>query len=238
MKHFNQIAGAALLLVAAPAAVSAQAYDANPTVAFTYGSGNDYIPANAVVSTSTGTELAVRAHVPTEAATSTGGTGIYVFDLGSDVSFDFSFVGTALTGSTVTVTNLLTGDDATFAAALLGTVQSNGALQGSQQLGFGFMNGSIFASEDINFDANQNNTFQIDLFGGGQTLTAFAQLGSERLLRSLSRNVGDDAARFRSHRLLDPPAAADERSAPTCLTFNFDTLGRDLKRSRPFLRQT
>lgn len=177
MKHFNQIA-AALLLVAAPAAVSAQAYDANPTVTYTYGSGNDYIPANSVVNTGTGYELAARSHVPFEQAASTGGTGIYVFDLGSAVSFDFSFVGTAIPDATITITNLLTGDDATFAAALLGTVQSSGALQGSQQLGFGFMNGSILASEDINFDASINNTFQIDLFGGGQTLSAFAQLGS------------------------------------------------------------
>ena len=177
MKHFIHSA-AALLLLVAPAAVGAQTYDANPTVAFTYGTGNGYLPANAVVSTTTGSELAVRSHVPLQPANSTGGTGIYTFALGSAVSFDFSFFGAALSGANVTITNLLTGDDASFAAALLGTVQPSGALQGSQQLGFGFMNGSILPNEDINFNANQNNTFQIDLNGGGQTLTAFAQLGS------------------------------------------------------------
>ncbi|HEV2044633.1 MAG TPA: hypothetical protein VGR05_08145, partial [Sphingomicrobium sp.] len=106
------LALAATFALVAPSAVGAQTYDSNPTVAFTYGSGNNYTPANAVVSTSTGSELAVRAHVPTVAANSTGGTGIYTFSLGSAVSFDFSFFGTAIANSTITVTNLLTGDDA------------------------------------------------------------------------------------------------------------------------------
>ena len=177
MKHFVQFT-TALLFLAAPATVAAQVYDANPTVTFTYGAGNDYTPANAVVLTSTGSELALRAHVPTQAADSTGGTGIYTFALGSAVSFDFSFFGAAATNAMVTVTNVGTGDDASFLAAFLGTIQPSGALQGSQQLGFGFLNGSIFPTEDINFDNTINSTYRIDLLGGGQTLTAFAQLGT------------------------------------------------------------
>lgn len=187
MKHFIQFA-AAMLVMAAPATVAAQTFDANPTVAFTYGTGNDYIPANAVVLTTadpTGSrtspplaELAVRAHVPFAPAASTGGTGIYTFSLGSAVSFDFSFFGAAISGATITVTNLMTGDNASFAAALLGGTQASGALQGSQQLGFGFLNGSPLPSEDINFDNMVNNTYRIDLSGGNQTVSAFAQLGS------------------------------------------------------------
>ncbi|MEO8142245.1 MAG: hypothetical protein ABI617_06265, partial [Sphingomicrobium sp.] len=90
--------------LASSATVSAQSYDANPTVAFTYGSGNDYTPANAVVLTTADpfgsrtspplAELAIRAHAPLSAASSTGGTGIYTFNLGSAVSFDFSAFGT------------------------------------------------------------------------------------------------------------------------------------------------
>ena len=172
--------------LASSATVGAQVvYDANPTVAFTYGAGNDYTPANAVVLTTPASvgdipasELALRAHVPLASAASTGGTGIYTFALGSDVSFDFSVFGAALTGANVTVTNLMTGDDASYLAALLGTTQLSGALQGSQRLSFGFLNGTFGADNDINFDANQNNTFRIDLTGGGQTISAYAQLGT------------------------------------------------------------
>ncbi len=181
MKTFMLAAFAAMAMVAAPAA--AQQFDANPTVGFVYGTGNDYTPANAVVSTTTiGTtpvsELALRAHVPLQPAVSTGGTGIYTFNIGQNVSFDFSLFGTALTNALVTVTNVGTGDNASFAAALLGTVQANGALQGSQQLGFGFLNGNPLASEDINFDNTINSTYRIDLSGGGSSVTAFAQIGT------------------------------------------------------------
>lgn len=169
---------AAALLTATPAL--AQSYDANPSATFTYGTGNNYSPANAVVlgSVASGSELAVRAHINGQPAQSTGGTGIYTFNLGSIVNFDFSFFGSALAGATITVTNLTNGADATFAAALLGTVQASTALQGSQQLGFGFLNGNPLVTEDIDFNANQNNTYQIALNGGGQTVSAFAQFGT------------------------------------------------------------
>ena len=183
------LACAAVASVAAFASPAlAQNYDANPTVGFTYGTGNNYTPANAVVLTTTSpvagvplAELALRAHVPTQLANSTGGTGIYVFSLGSLVSFDFSAFGTALPGAQITVTNVGTGADATFAAALLGTVQANGALQGSQQLGFGFLNGFPIPSEDIDFNNQVDSTYRIDLSGGGQTVTAFAQIGAGAL---------------------------------------------------------
>ena len=170
------------------ATVNAQvAYDANPSVAFTYGAGNNYSPANAVVLTTPSgistapvtSELALRAHVPGLQANSTGGTGIYTFALGSAVSLDYSFFGTAVSDATVNVTNLLTGGSASFSAALFGSPNTSNAIQGSQQLGFGFLNGSfggLFGN--INFDSSVNSTYRINLTGGGQSLTAFAQLGA------------------------------------------------------------
>ena len=185
MKTFILGLVGAVALTAATTVQAQVVYDANPTVGFIYGSGNNYTPANAVVLTTPSSvsaiptsELALRTHVPFLPANSTGGTGIYTFALGSDVSFDFSAFGAALTGANITVTNLMTGDDASYLAALLGTVQTNGALQGSQRLSFGFLNGSFGAANDINFDANQNNTYRIDLTGGGQSVSAFAQIGT------------------------------------------------------------
>ena len=172
--------------LAASTTVSAQVYDANPAVGSTYGAGNDYTPANAVVLTTTSdvrtapiaSELAIRAHVPGQPAASTGGTGIYTFTIGSLVSFDFSAFGSALPNALITVTNVGTGDNASFLAGLLGTVQLNGALQGSQQLGFGFLNGVPLPNEDINFNNLIDSTYRIDLSGGGQTVTAIAQIGN------------------------------------------------------------
>jgi len=180
MKNFmvKIIVGAALAVT--PAVAFGQTFDANPTVAFTYGSGNNYLPANAVVLTGTESELALRAHVTGQPAISTGGTGIYTFALGTtNVSIDYSFSGTAAEGATVNIINLLTGDDASFDAALFGSFNTSGAVQGSQRLSFGFLNGGILGpNNDINFNANENNTFQINLLGGGQTLTGFAQIGT------------------------------------------------------------
>lgn len=171
------VAFATIAMVAAPAAAQVTSNDANPTQApFTYGSGNNYTPANAVVETDPTTdragnyEIAGRAHVPTVAANSTGGTGVYTFNLGQNVSIDYSFFGAAAPNSTVRVTNL-DGGTASFDAALFGSLNSSGAIQGSQQLGFGFLNGGfggIFG--DINFDNMVNSTFQIDLLGGNSTL--------------------------------------------------------------------
>lgn len=169
--------------VALTAAATAQAqvvYDATPTVGFTYGVGNDYTPANAVVLTSGENELALRAHVPFLGASSTGGTGIYNFALGSDVSFDYSIFG-SLVGANILLTNLLTSDTAFFDPVALGGVQTNGALQNSQRLSFGFLNGTgpfTGCCGDLNFDSSINNTYRIDLTSGGQTISAFAQIGT------------------------------------------------------------
>lgn len=181
----TSLAAFAALSVAAP--VSAQVtYDSNPTQApFTYGTGDDYTPANAVVVDATpeqrNFEIAGRAHVPGQPAASTGGTGTYTFNIGQNVSFDFSFFGNAISNALVTITIVGTGDDASFAAALLGNVQLNGALQGSQQLGFGFLNGTIDPNQNIYFTSGSDSTYRIDLTGGANSQfhdTFFAQIGN------------------------------------------------------------
>lgn len=177
------VAFAGAIVAASATPVTAQSYDANPTVNYTYGVGNGYNPANAVVSTKTTNgvttgELAVRAHLANSVipASSTGGTGIYTFALGQKVSFDYSFFGSALPDATVTLTNLDGSGTASFAAALIGSFQPNGALQNSEQLGFGFLNGgSVFGN--LHFNNLVDSTYSINLMGGGQSVTAFAQLG-------------------------------------------------------------
>ena len=186
----NLIIAFAALSLAAPVTAQITIYDANPNsnLAFTYGTGNGYTPANAVVglTLSAAGELALRAHVPGIAANPTGGTGIYTFALGSDVSFDFSLFGSSLINSNILLTNILTGDTASFNptayVCTISSLEPSSAVQGSQQLGFGFLNGStpFFTTlfGDLNFDNTINSTYRIDLSGGGETITAFAQLGT------------------------------------------------------------
>lgn len=189
MKTFMMAAFAAVALAAAPAA--AQVTDSNPTVAFTYGTGNNYNPANAVVNTTATGEQAVRLTEPFVQASATGGTGIYTFETGtnltctqptagncSDVGFNFSFFGDAIAGATVSITNLA-GGFASFAASDLDSANTSNAIQGSQRLSSAFLNGLFGPTLDINFDPNVNSTFRIDLLSAnGMTTSAFAQLGT------------------------------------------------------------
>jgi hypothetical protein len=158
-------------------------HNANPTNApFTYGAGNDYLPANATVLTDTrdggNDELSARFHIAGLAANPSV-DGVYAFALGtSNISFDYSIFGNAA-GGTVTLTNLLTGDVASFATALIADANGLSAgYQGSQQLGFGFLNGSFPPFGDLNFNANIDNTYRFDLSAGGNTVTTFAQVGA------------------------------------------------------------
>ena len=163
-------------------AMAAVTYNTNPTTPFTYGAGNDYTPANAAVLTNGSLELAARFHVNAQPANPSDSAGVYSFALGTTkINFDYSAVNFApLSGVTILLTNLKTGDTATFTNAII--ADANGAgrgYQGSQQLGFGFLNGNFAAIfGDLNFDANVNNTYRFDLSAGGSTLTTFAQVGS------------------------------------------------------------
>ena len=93
-------------------AVAAVTYNTNPTTPFTYGSGNNYTPANAAVLTNGNLELAARFHINGQTANPSSGAGIYSFALGTtNINFDYSAVNFApLDGVTILLTNMLTGD--------------------------------------------------------------------------------------------------------------------------------
>lgn len=181
MTRMLAAAAVAAFSFASPA-MAATTFNANPTTPFTYGTGNDYTPANAAVLTDGNLELAARFHVNGQQAAPSNNAGIYSFALGTtNINFDYSAVNFAPQSSvSILLTNLATGDTASFTNAFI--PDANGAgpgYQGSQQLGFGFLNGSftpLFG--DLNFDANANNTYRFDLTADGSTLTTFAQLGS------------------------------------------------------------
>lgn len=165
------------MLAASPLMAAEVVHNSNPSVPFTYSVGNDYTPANASVLTDGNTELAARFHVAGEAAAPSVG-GVYSFALGTtNISFDYSLPGDTRNAS-VKLTNLLTGDFASYFTRDI--ADANGPLagyQGSQQLRFGFLNGSFPTIGDLNFDAGVNNTYRFDLTSGGNTLTTFAKVG-------------------------------------------------------------
>ncbi len=176
------MAAVAAVSLTAPAMAQSVTYNANPTTPFTYGAGNDYTPANAAVLTNGNLELAGRFHINGQPANPSDSAGVYAFALGTtNINFDYSAVNFApLAGVHVLLTNMLTGDTAFFDNTLIADANGIGrGYQGSQQLGFGFLNGNfpVFFG-DLNFDANVNNTYRFDLSTGGNTLTTFAKVGS------------------------------------------------------------
>ena len=182
MNRMLALAAVAAVSFTAPAVAQTVTYNANPATPFTYGSGNDYTPANAAVLTNGTLELASRFHVNREVASPSDSAGVYSFALGtSKINFDFSAVNYSdAEGVSILLTNLKTGDTAYFNNLLIPDGNgSNPGYQGSQQLGFGFLNGdypTLFG--DLNFDANVNNTYRFDLTASGNTLTTFAKVGT------------------------------------------------------------
>ncbi len=168
----------AALAFSCPALAQSVSYDANPSTPFTYGSGNNYTPANAVVLTQGDNELAARFHLNGVTAPSSGGDGVYDFALGSNtLGFDFSIVG-ATSNANLLLTNLLTGQTAQLNPLLLG--DANGALPGiqnSEQLGFSFLNNNTCCGT-LGFNPNIDNTYRLDLTAGTNTVTAFARVGA------------------------------------------------------------
>lgn len=181
MRKVLAFAALAACSLASPAvAADTITYNSDPSVAFNYGAGNNYIPANSAVLTTTDptSQLALRAHVYQEAANPSDAAGVYDFALGSNVSIDYSFAN--FTTGTVQLFNMLTGQSAAFNVPFLGTLD-NTLFQDSQRLNFGFLNGtSIFGN--LGFDANVNDTYQVNLVGtnagGTHTDTIFVRLGA------------------------------------------------------------
>ena len=157
------------MLAASPLMAAEVVHNSNPSVPFTYGSGNDYAPANASVLTDGTTQLAARFHVAGEAAAPSV-DGVYSFGLNTtEISFDYGIFNSTAKQSSVKLTNLLTGDFASF--PIFGNAQD------SQRLRFGFLNGSNPFIGNLNFNAGINNTYRFDLTSGGNTLTTFAKVG-------------------------------------------------------------
>ena len=187
MRKVLAFAALAACSLASPAfAADTITFNSDPSVAFNYGAGNNYIPANsAVLTTSDPTsQLAGRAHITGSAATPSTPTGTYIFGLGDpNISIDYSF-SNMLTGS-VQLLNLLTGQSAQFNVPFVGSL-NNSLFQDSQRLSFGFLNGSTPANEalfgNLGFNANVDDTYQINLIGtnagGTHTDTFFVQLGN------------------------------------------------------------
>lgn len=181
MKRFviGLLAAFALSSAATVNAASVVTYNSNPTGGFQYGTGNNYTPANATVLTNDNNELAVRFH-QTGIAAPASTDGVYAFALGtSPISYDFS-IGNVLantefdfSNANILLTSLLTGQTVNYNPLFVGndnTTTATGDIQNSARLNFGFLFGN-------NFNANQNNTYRIDLSAGGSTVTSFAQIG-------------------------------------------------------------
>jgi len=172
-------ASAVLAVSASPAAAAVD--PTAPTGGFTYGTGNNYAPANAVIATQGTSELATRFHVTGQPATAPNGN-TYVFDLGTrNISFDYSILNPGV-NTQLTLTNLLTGQSASYNPLISdNSVNSAGAFQNSQQLGFGFLNGGFsfgLVTGSLGFNPNINDTYRLDLRSGANTVTAFAQVGT------------------------------------------------------------
>ena len=155
------------LMAAAAPAQAALAFDqdlAAPGVYFGTGNHNGHF----TVDTDAGIEVALRAHVYQQDATSPVGA-LYAFNLGDVVSFDWSInpdVGQAGVPTPVAFSNaIITIHDfannntqvipGVFPDFNTTTPLAPGAYQNSERLSFGFI--------DALYNANQNNTFSVNL---------------------------------------------------------------------------
>ncbi|OBX19716.1 hypothetical protein A9995_03890 [Erythrobacter sp. QSSC1-22B] len=158
--------------VANPAtAATTLEYNSAPTSEFTYGSGNDYSPANAAVLTSDNVELALRFHQTFTAAPASDSSGVYSFALGTDpLSFDWSILGDT-SSALISMTNLLTGTSTSYDPFFFGNdnaTNGSGAAQNSFRLNWA----------GIGYDPDVNNTYSVNLTSGSNSLTTYAKLGT------------------------------------------------------------
>ena len=181
MRKMIVLAAFAVASIATPAAAQLT-YNSAPADGFLYGSGNNYSPANAAVLNTpagpynTAEELALRFHQTGEVAPASDSNGVYSFALGTTpISFDWSVDGSDYLAQ-ITLTNILTG--ATVSYDPFGPFNDNyvsltdtDLAQNSERLDFSFLSG-------LGFDPNVNDTYKVTLKSGGQSLSAYAQLGS------------------------------------------------------------
>jgi hypothetical protein len=179
MRTYMIVAAAlAVASVSASPAIAAdvQTFNSDPSIAFNYGSGNDYLPAYASVLTTSDptSQISGRAHLYQQPATASTADGTYIFALGSNVSFDYSFANMSTGG--FQLINQLTGQQVTYSLPFGGGTLGNSLFQDSQRLAFSFIAGPLGYSNAV------NNTYTVNLFGtnagGSHTNTFFIQLGS------------------------------------------------------------
>ncbi|MBO9576672.1 MAG: PEP-CTERM sorting domain-containing protein [Sphingobium sp.] len=180
MKNFVGVALCASMMLGATAArADTLIFNSTPADTWFYGSGNNYAPANtAVLTTTAGDQLYLRAHKYQVAAPASDGTGVYSFALGTDpLSFDWGIdnnAGAPIT-ALITLTNIGTGVSSSYDPLFF--INDNSTGSGSTQ------NSSRFNWAPIGFDANVNDTYKVQLdvnglAGGAKSLSIFAKLGT------------------------------------------------------------
>ncbi|HEV2596662.1 MAG TPA: PEPxxWA-CTERM sorting domain-containing protein [Sphingomicrobium sp.] len=181
MRNLIVLAAVAAAGIATPAFAQV-AYNSAPADGFNYGTGNNYNPANAAVLTTpagpynTPEELALRFHLTGQPASASDNSGVYSFALGTNpISFDWSVEGSQYNAQ-ITLTNLLTGATVSYNPFASGNDNyapstDTDLAQNSERLNFAFLSG-------LGFDPNVNDTYRATLTSGGQSLTAYAKIGS------------------------------------------------------------
>ena len=200
MRKFVGMALCATIVLGGTAArADTLAYNSTPADTWFYGGGNDYAPANtAVLTTDASNQLYLRLHQTGQVASASDGSGIYSFALGTaPISFDWGidggFTGTGTDGKNeftggipqgltalITLTNIGTSQSFSYNPFYLGDddVFANGSAQNSNRLRW-----DPWGWNPIGFDANVDNTYQVNLTvnglaGGTKSLDVFAKLGT------------------------------------------------------------
>jgi hypothetical protein len=175
--RFHAAAAALVAVVAIPSAAhAATVYNSAPAVGFHYGTGNDYTPADAAVLTGTN-ELSLRFHQTGQPAPASDASGVYSFALGTTpISFDWgiSSVDSLMSAALITVTNVGTGQTASYNPFFIGNDNYTaipGTAQNSARINFGFLLGN-------GFTPNVDSTYRVNLAYGMQSLSVDAKLGA------------------------------------------------------------
>lgn len=177
------VCGVIAMAFAMPALAAATVtYNSAPAVGYNYGIGNNYLPPNsALLTTSAGDQLALRLHQTYQQAPASDNNGVYSFALGIPyLSYDWDV--TSSTGSLNGINAILTLKDLGNG---LSTTYSPLAILGVDDNWYGA--GSAQNSGRFNwffpFNGNTNDTYEatITAYGfasGPQSLSVFGQIGS------------------------------------------------------------
>ena len=167
------LAAVAAFAIASPA-LAQTVVNSAPAAGFRYGSGNDYTPANAVVSTTEANELALRFHIRGVVAPASDANAVYSFALGSTpLNFDWSLNGSRA-DAILTFTNLLTNAQFSYSPFLPGNDNYSGGMSNPNL----FQNSNQLNFLPIGFNPNQDNTYRAVFTAGGNSVTAFARIGA------------------------------------------------------------